>query len=146
MIEFSASDRDKLFQSQIPPGTALWFHDYKFPDGTIKDKYIVILNQNHENNSYFLLTTSQIKPLHKSRPKRYLIIKSGCVDFFPKDTAIDTFTIADCPFAKLRKKCIKSNPSVKRVGKLPSYIMDKIYLMIKDSDEISTAKKKIVLK
>jgi len=146
MIEFSNADFDKLFQSQISCGTVLRFQGYRFPNGTFRDKYIVILNQNHDGNSYFLFTTSQVRHHHRSRPRRYLLIPRGSVTVFGLDTVIDTYFIADYPANDLKNLCYQVDPRrVEIVGTLPQEMVRQICKMIQNSDEISALKKKIVL-
>lgn len=147
MIDSQNNYKEQLFKLQIPRGTVLLFKDFPLSDGEKKNKYIIILNRCHEDNSYFVLTTSNKRNYHDHFPERYLVIQKGELKFFREETIIDITSIDCILLNSLYQRYLKQNPSsLQIVGALPSQMIDLLDDLISKSDNISMKHKKIVLK
>jgi predicted transcriptional regulator of viral defense system len=93
-------------------GDVIYFVNFRFQDGTTRDKLLIILNTPKDNEPYLVcLTTSQQKKWRSKQPgchsdKNYYFV-DGKQDNFKKDTWIDFSVVYTLDVARLLNSCLK---------------------------------------
>jgi len=118
----------------IERGSVFHQKEFKFEDGSSKDKYLITLNCKYrDNNINFVLTTSQSKHYKNSKFMiDVLIIKANESKFFKADeTFIDLDNIYEDDFNYLENQFDIGELTL--LGILENNILEKIEKLIKNS-------------
>ena len=124
-------------RKQISAGRVLLDNKFDLPDGTFKQKWLIILsNKPIENNYVYCVTTSQISTYHHSYAD-YLEIKHPSLG--NKKIIIQADLLDLISIDTLRDKYNNGTLSIRK--KIPSAILNELYSIIQDSERIERYKK-----
>ena len=88
MIDVPAGISDDIFDRELKRGTVIRTQ-YQFPDGTKRNKYLIVLNHSIRGPTIiFVFTTSQTE-FYKKHPdfnQDVLTVSAGALFFFVKET------------------------------------------------------------
>lgn len=145
MIDVPASISDNIFERELKRGTVIRTQ-YRFPDGSTRNKYLIVLNRNVGGPTIiFVLTTSQME-FYKKYPQfnpDILVLSAGTVSFFAKETVIDCRQVH-----KLSRDQLKRNFQgglLQFAGVLPFEHLTGLDRIIRRSRFISSDDKKHIL-
>ena len=91
MIDVPASISDNIFDGELKRGTVIRTQ-YQFPDGSTRNKYLIVLNQNVSGPTIIFVFTTSRTEFYKKYPQfnlDILALPAGTVPFFAKETVID---------------------------------------------------------
>ncbi|MEZ5360462.1 MAG: hypothetical protein R3F48_16740 [Candidatus Zixiibacteriota bacterium] len=152
MIDIPKDIKDKIcdFRTVAVPGSVFYCKNYKFPDNSQKNKYILILKScDFNNNSVFFLPTSQ---LDKFQEIPYLlrqlyIFSEDKVPEFRKETAICIRDLKRQPYHILERRFLANDNSIKLEYRfqIPKECLLEIYKRIKNSQDLSEFQKKCAI-
>ncbi|MBI3617738.1 MAG: type II toxin-antitoxin system PemK/MazF family toxin [Candidatus Omnitrophica bacterium] len=145
MIDVPASISDNIFDRKLKRGTVIRTQ-YRFPDGSKRNKYLIVLNYNVGGPTIiFVFTTSQTE-FYKKYPQfnpDILALQAGTVPFFAKETVIDCRQVY-----KLSRDRLKENFQdglLQFAGELSPSHLAKVDQIIRKSRFISPDDKKYIL-
>ncbi len=142
-MEVSSKASDQVFEKEFARGVVL-ITEMRFPSGTQKLKYIVVLNHHPADSTTLLfLTTSQTDYYDRFPYVDHIRIKPNTVAFFPKETVLDCREVLSMERADLKRRY--QEVALKFVGVLPQEYMDQIDQLVASSRFISRRHKKMIL-
>jgi len=143
VIDLPTNALGQVFDNHFVAGS-VWRYKkfFFFATGEERDKYLIVLNpKSTDNNSYFLLPTSQTHKIESNvliHADCFLITK-GCEECFIEDTLVDVTNIHTKPFDELKRAYV-ALPFVRKIehkGNLNPQTFNQICTLVKDSDRIS---------
>jgi len=121
-------------------GDILYHEQFKFSNGGISDKLLVILNTPQPTNDPYLIITTTSQSINKSQIpgcnlKESLFFIKANHDFFNKDTWLQFYQLYELDFKKLLKT--KFDGLVKISGSLKEQTINEVINCIRKSDDVS---------
>ena len=142
-MEVSSKASDQVFEKEFARGVVL-MTEMRFPSGTQKLKYVVVLNKHPANSTTLLfLTTSQTDYYDRFPYVDHIRIKANTLAFFPKETVLDCRAVLSMERNDLKRRYQEA--TLKFVGALPKEYMDQIDRLVALSRVISRRHKKMIL-
>ena len=142
-MEVSSKAADRVFEKEFARGVVL-ITEMRFPSGTRRLKYIVVLNDNPADSTTLLfLTTSQTDYYDRFPHVDHIRIKANTLPFFPKDTILDCREVFAMEREDLKRRYREAALRVE--GVFPQEYMDQIDKIVAVSRTIAIRYKKQVL-
>ena len=145
MIDVPAGVSDDVFDRELKRGTVIRTQ-YRFPDGSTRNKYLIVLNHNVSGPAIIFVFTTSRTEFYKKYPQfnlDILALPAGTVSFFAKETVIDCRQVH-----KLSRNQLKRNFQeglLQFAGELSASYLTKVDQIIRKSRFISPNDKKYIL-
>lgn len=142
-MEVPSKAADQVFEKEFVRGGVL-ITEMRFPSGTRKLKYIVVLNKNPADSPIVLfLTTSQTDYYDRFPHVDHIRIKPNMLSFFPKETILDCREVFAIDREDLKRRYREA--ALKFVGVLPQEYLDQVDKIVAASRTIAIRYKKQIL-
>jgi hypothetical protein len=149
-MDFPEHVTAEAFERNFVPGAIFLCEDFRFDDGSTRDKYLVVLSR-PDTQGYvrFFLATSQVNDL-KHNPilsGDCLFIGSGDLECFDRETAINTRTVFSRPYVDLKERFLGARGAGALVFKchLDRDRLEKLWELIVKSRHIPLGTKFVIL-
>ena len=145
MIDVPADISDNIFDRELKRGTVIRTQ-YQFPDGSTRNKYLIVLNHNISGPTIIFVFTTSRTEFYKKYPQfnpDILTLPVGAVSFFIKETVIDCRQVH-----KLSRDQLKRNFQeglLQFAGELSANHLTRVDQIIRKSRFISSDDKKHIL-
>ena len=138
MVNIPGEALAELFGRFLERGAVLRVEKYSGLVTGTRDKYLVLLNISFSESQgvHHVLTTSQVDKIRQFSWSKDLviIIPSGTLGFFPKETAINCREVRSLGYATLKARYVDG--TLRFVGKLPDAVIERIDVALRRSPHL----------